>query len=45
MAAFSENRANVFDGVRRGGEPPAVNVLIEPSDEPTARSVGLLGDT
>lgn len=45
IAAFSENGVNVFDGVRRGGEPPAVNVRIEPSDDPTATAVGLLGDT
>jgi hypothetical protein len=45
MAAFSENGVNVFDRVRRGGEPLVVNVRIEPSDEPTARALGLLGDT
>lgn len=45
MAAFSKNGVNVFNSVRRGEEPQAVNVRIEPSDEPTARAVGLLGDT
>lgn len=45
ITAFSQNRVNVLDSVRRGGEPPAVNVRIEPSDDPTATAVGLLGDT
>jgi hypothetical protein len=45
MAARSENGVNVLDDVRWGGEPEAVNVRIEPSDEPMTRAVGLLGDT
>lgn len=45
MADFSENRVNVFDSIRRGGELLAINVRIEPSNEPTASAVDLLGDT
>lgn len=45
MAAFSEIRVDVFDSVRRGGDLLAINVRIEPSNEPTASAVGLLGDT
>lgn len=44
MVVRSENGVNVLDGVRWGGEPEAVNVRIEPSDEAMARAVGLLGD-
>jgi hypothetical protein len=44
MAARSGKGVNILDGVRWGGEPEAVNVRIEPSEEPMARAVGLLGD-